>query len=90
MEEEKRSNQGYEIIDSHVIGDTELVIGHNPEAPNPYVCWYCKGGDNYFWGYYTNDYEDAWDKLCERHQREGRLHRNPPAQKQKSGDDHER
>ena len=90
MEEEKRSNGGYEIIESCTIGSTELVIGHNPKAPNPYVCWYYKGGDNYFWGYYTNDYEDAWDKLCERHQREGRLHRNPPAQKQKSGDDHER
>ena len=48
MEEEKRSNGGYEIIEGCTIGSTELVIGHNPKAPNPYVCWYCKGGDNYF------------------------------------------
>ena len=41
MENEKRSNQGYEIIESCTIGSTELVIGHNPKAPNPYVCWYC-------------------------------------------------
>lgn len=45
MEKEKRSNGGYEIIESCTIGSTELVIGHNPKAPNPYVCWYCKGGD---------------------------------------------
>lgn len=29
MEEEKRSNGGYEIIESCTIGSTELVIGHN-------------------------------------------------------------
>ncbi|MEY8574815.1 hypothetical protein AALD01_10460 [Oscillospiraceae bacterium 21-37] len=43
-----RSNQGYEIIENCTIGNTELVIGHHPTAPNPYVCWYCKGGDNYY------------------------------------------
>lgn len=45
MENEKRSNQGYEIIESCTVGSTEFVIGHNPKAVNPYVCWYCKGGD---------------------------------------------
>ena len=44
--EEKRINSGYEIIESHTIGSNELVIGHNPEAPNPYVCWYCKNGSD--------------------------------------------
>lgn len=33
MEEKKRSNGGYEIIESCTIGSTELVIGHNPKAP---------------------------------------------------------
>ena len=66
MDEEKRSNQNYEIIESCTIGSTELVIGHNPNAPNPYVCWYCKGGSNYFWGYYTNELDDARQKLNER------------------------
>lgn len=55
MKNEKRSNQGYEIIESCTIGSTELVIGYNPKAPNPYVCWYCKGGDNYYWGCYCNE-----------------------------------
>ena len=71
-------------------GSTELVIGHNPNAPNPYVCWYCKGGSNYFWGYYTNELDDARQKLNERYQSECRMPYNQPAQKQKNGDDRER
>lgn len=46
MNEEKRINGGYEIIESCTIGSNELVIGHNPKAPNPYVCWYCKTARN--------------------------------------------
>lgn len=87
MDEEKRSNQNYEIIESCTIGSTELVIGHNPNAPNPYVCWYCKGGSNYFWGYYTNELDAARQKLNERYQSECRMPYNQPAQKQKNGDD---
>jgi len=70
MNGETRSNQGYEIIESCTIGNTELVIGHHPKAPNPYVCWYCKGGDNYYWGCYCNTLEAARDKLNERYQSE--------------------
>lgn len=33
MEQEKRINQGYEIIESCTIGSKELVIGHNPKPP---------------------------------------------------------
>lgn len=69
---------------------TELVIGHNPNAPNPYVCWYCKGSSNYFWGYYTNELDAARQKLNERYQSECRMPYNQPAQKQKNGDDRER
>ena len=88
MEEEKRSNQGYEIIESCTIGSTELVIGHNPKAPNPYVCWYCKGGDNYFWGHYCTELSAAREKLNERYQSESRMpYNNPPAPKQRNGDD---
>ena len=90
MDEEKRSNQNYEIIESCTIGSTELVIGHNSNAPNPYVCWYCKGGSNYFWGYYTNELDDARKKLNERYQSECRMPYNQPAQKQKNGDDRQR
>jgi hypothetical protein len=65
-----RSNQGYEIIEGCTIGKTELVIGHHPKAPNPYVCWYCKGGDNYYWCCYCNTLEAAREKLNERYQSE--------------------
>mgnify|MGYP000143397394 FL=1 len=84
MDEEKRSNQNYEIIESCTIGSTELVIGHNPNSPNPYVCWYCKGGSNYFWGYYTNELDDARQKLNERYQSECRMPYNQPARSRKT------
>lgn len=61
--EEKRINGGYEIIESCTIGNNELVIGHNAKAPNPYVCWYCKDGSDYFWGYYCNQLSEAREKL---------------------------
>ena len=67
MNEEKRINGGYEIIESCTIGSNELVIGHNPKAPNPYVCWYCKNGKEYFWGYYCNELSSAREKLNERY-----------------------
>lgn len=91
MSEETRSHQGYEIIESCTIGSTELVIGHNPKAPNPYVCWYCKGGDNYYWGCYCNELSVARESLSERYNEERSMpYNNPPAPKQKNGDDRER
>ena len=88
--EEKRINSGYEIIESHTIGSNELVIGHNAKAPNPYVCWYCKDGSDYFWGYYCNQLSEAREKLNERYQRECCMPYNQPDKKQKSRDDRER
>ncbi len=70
VEKEKRVNQGYEIIENCIIGNTEIVIGHHPTAPNPYVCWYCKEGNNYYWGYYCNSLEAAKEKLIDRCQSE--------------------
>lgn len=90
MSEEKRCNQGYEIIESCTIEKKELVIGHHPTAPNPYVCWYCKNGTDYDWGYYTNELADARKKLSERYQSECHMPYNAPAKKQKSRDDYER
>lgn len=51
----ERSNCGYTIVQSLTIGDSEFVLEHNPEAPNPYVTWKCSNGDYYFWGHYSND-----------------------------------
>lgn len=66
MNEEKRSCIGYETIESRTIGSTEFVIGHNPKAPNPYVCWHCKDNKDYYWGYYTNTLDAAKEKMIER------------------------
>lgn len=40
----ERSNCGYTIVQSLMIGDCKFVLGHNPEAPNPYVTWKCSNG----------------------------------------------
>ena len=46
-----RENQGYHITDSIQIGDVEFVAGELAAAPNSYVTWECKNGDDYFWGH---------------------------------------
>ena len=90
MNEEKRINGGYEIMESCTIGSKELVIGHNPKAPNPYVCWYCQGGGDYFWGYYCNELSSAREKLKERYQTECGMPYNQPDKKPRKRDDRER
>lgn len=70
MNNEKRIKNGYEIIESCTIGNSELVIGHNPKAVNPYVCWYCINDTNYTLGYYCNDIANAREKLMERYRTE--------------------
>ena len=70
MYTETRFNQGYEIIESCSIGSKEIVIGHHPKAPNPYVCWYCKVGDSYYQGWYCNTLTAAREKLIGRYQSE--------------------
>ena len=66
MTEEKRFNNGYRIIESHLTGEMEIVIGHNPHAPSPYVCWYCRNGTEYLMGYYGDDFTSVHNKLWER------------------------
>jgi len=70
MDKKSRTNQGYKIIECCTIGNKELVIGHNPKAPNPYVCWYCKGGSDYYWGDYCNTLEAARESLSDRYRSE--------------------
>lgn len=72
MEEgkEKRMNNGYKIIESCTIGNRELVIGHNPQECDPYVCWYCDNQNNYYWGHYCTELDEARRKLKERYEYE--------------------
>lgn len=66
MSKEKRTNQGYEIIESRTVGSTEFVVGYNRNAPNPYVCWHYKNGTDYYWGAYCNSLAQARKKMNER------------------------
>jgi len=90
MSEEKCINQGYEIIESRTIGSTEFVIGHHPTAPNPYVCWHCKNGTDYFWGYYANELSAARDKMRQRCEDAARLLHDNRQKPPKNRNEHER
>lgn len=63
-----RSCQGYEIIKSGRAGEREVVIGYNPKAPEPYVCWYGRKERGFYWGYYGSSYETVRKKWEERYQ----------------------
>ena len=65
-----RENQGYIITDSIRIGDAEFVVGELAAAPNSYVTWECKNGEDYFWGHYFSDRLAAKRDLLERAGRE--------------------
>lgn len=62
----ERINQGYKIIKSVFVGNLEFVLGENPNAPNPYVTWQCKGGNDYYWGKYMNSLNQAKQNLNQR------------------------
>ena len=64
---ENRVNCGYEIVTAIKTGKgTELVIGHNPKAPSPYVCWYCYDGTSYSTGDYCGTYKQALESVADR------------------------
>ena len=51
----KEINAGYKIIDRQRVGSTEVVLGYNPRAPEPYVTWKCRHGSDYHFGHYFAD-----------------------------------
>lgn len=65
--EPPRSNQGYVILESEIIGSTEVVLAENKNAPQPFVTWKRNiendeldgGGENFFWGHYMVSEEHA-------------------------------
>ncbi len=61
-----RENQGYIITDSIKIGNAEFVMGELATAPEPFVTWECKNGEDYFWGHYFSDRLAAKRDLLER------------------------
>lgn len=64
---EKRVNCGYEIVTAVPTGTrSELVIGNNPGAVDPWVCWYCYDGNSYSTGDYCGTYKQALESLADR------------------------
>ena len=55
----KEINAGYEILDRQRVGSTEIVLGYNPRAPEPYVTWKCRHGSDYHFGHYFADKSSA-------------------------------
>lgn len=66
----ERINAGYIITDSIHVGNTEFVLGTNQSVGAGFVTWECTGGNNYFWGHYTDNLFSAQKDLCERAMRE--------------------
>ncbi len=61
-----RENQGYIITDSIHVGNAEFVMGKSAIAPDAFVTWECKNGNDYFWGHYFSDCLAAKRDLLER------------------------
>lgn len=62
-----RACAGYIIIQAIRLDPShEIVIGHNPRAAAPYVCWDCRNGDDYNTGGYCSTYRQALLVLSER------------------------
>lgn len=69
MNENTEINAGYEIIEKLVVGDTFFALGRNDtKYGTKYVTWQARAEDpdNYFWGHYHENYEDAREDLFER------------------------
>lgn len=64
--QDKRTNAGYEIIQSIPVGNTEFVLGESHGGGAKYVTWECKDGTNYFWGHYFMERENAVNDLYDR------------------------
>lgn len=62
-----RACAGYIIIQALRLDPShEIVIGHNPAAAAPYVCWDCRNGDDYNTGRYCQTFRQALLALSDR------------------------
>ncbi len=66
MKNQKRMNQGYEIIQSTQVSENkEIVLGYNPKSKF-FVCWVCFNKTNYNWGDYSEDPNDVTETYFKR------------------------
>jgi hypothetical protein len=58
---------GYEIVRSIAFDDKRgFAIGHDPDAPSPYVCWQFTAENSardFYWGHYCGTEREALDNL---------------------------
>lgn len=65
--------QGYEIIQSEVIGNIEIVLAESKTAPDPFITWRRSmdkdaksGTENFYWGHPLSDLKAAEKDFRER------------------------
>lgn len=65
---EARMNEDWEIVGSIPLRDGfEVVLAHNQKNRcTPWVTWECKDGNNYYWGHYFRERDNAVDDLIKR------------------------
>ena len=62
----ERTCEGYTIIQAVMLDHTtEIVVGYNPDAYQPYVCWF-SSENGYDTGRYCFDFKTAMKNLAER------------------------
>ena len=59
-----RTNAGFVITNSIPVGNAEFVLGVNMANPDNFVTWKCSGGNDYYWGHYTDSLLKATKDLC--------------------------
>ena len=66
---DERVCQGYRVIDSIRVDNAEIVLAHNPNAPQPYVTWKCFSSTqfrDFETGCYFSDEADARKNMRKR------------------------
>ena len=66
---DERVCQGYRVIDCIRVDDAEIVLAHNPNAPQPYVTWKCFASTqfrDFETGRYFSDEARARENMRER------------------------
>ena len=63
----EKNNAGYSIIEEISLRGNNYVMGHNPNAPSPYVTWaYVEDRDYYTFGHYFSNKTDACADMIKR------------------------
>jgi len=82
---------GYVITDRMPAREKVFVMGHNPNAVQPWVTWqsYPDNPSNFDWGHYWNNRSDAWGDLFRRAdaERTGKVYDHTKFIKQKQNRD---